>query len=332
MLSNAKNEIPLWHFDEQIGRWLEEGVAFLDGDKYIGEVSHFSWWNCDDPFLATNLCVNVIQLRNNTPLENQLVVLITESWGIASDYTDENGVVCGLIPSDLVITLQIWDECGNVVYSIEIGPFTDPTNEITIQINDQSIDYFTVSGTVTDCTGVDPLTNTYIKAISDFGSFYTTTDENGDYYLEGVFCEESDLIITAIDAVAGLSGFSTITDLDSDDYQVDLTLCEESPFIVLEEDGVAVFTSSFCEAKLKPHELLIYDENGSNFIMGVVGANGADTYQANLLYPNQIAEEGNLTVTITSFGAIGGIIKGTFTGTTAVNNSINGSFVALRVE
>lgn len=39
--------MPLWHLDPVTGKWVEEGEATLQGDKYVGEVSHFSWWNFD---------------------------------------------------------------------------------------------------------------------------------------------------------------------------------------------------------------------------------------------------------------------------------------------
>ncbi|MGF1718451.1 carboxypeptidase regulatory-like domain-containing protein [Vibrio kyushuensis] len=39
--------LPLWHLDESTGQWVEDGVATLIDGQYVGEVSHFSWWNFD---------------------------------------------------------------------------------------------------------------------------------------------------------------------------------------------------------------------------------------------------------------------------------------------
>jgi hypothetical protein len=44
---------PLWYFDEKTGLWKEQGEAVKSGNSYIGDVSHFSYWNCDVP---SNLC------------------------------------------------------------------------------------------------------------------------------------------------------------------------------------------------------------------------------------------------------------------------------------
>ncbi|MBK9318869.1 MAG: hypothetical protein IPM91_08665 [Bacteroidetes bacterium] len=48
-LTSAPSSIPLWHFNEVTALWEEEGTAIFNGSNYTGEVSHFSWWNCDAP-------------------------------------------------------------------------------------------------------------------------------------------------------------------------------------------------------------------------------------------------------------------------------------------
>ncbi|HHS95423.1 MAG TPA: carboxypeptidase regulatory-like domain-containing protein, partial [Phaeodactylibacter sp.] len=49
LLTNAPATIPLWYMDEASGYWVEEGTATLQDGKYVGFVSHFSFWNCDVP-------------------------------------------------------------------------------------------------------------------------------------------------------------------------------------------------------------------------------------------------------------------------------------------
>jgi hypothetical protein len=52
--------IPLWYYDEEDGLWKEEGegtVVDRDGQLMIcGAVTHFSWWNYDQP-IATHSCM-----------------------------------------------------------------------------------------------------------------------------------------------------------------------------------------------------------------------------------------------------------------------------------
>lgn len=49
MGENPPASIPLWSFNEKTGLWEEEGSAALQGNVYVGEVTHFSWVNLDYP-------------------------------------------------------------------------------------------------------------------------------------------------------------------------------------------------------------------------------------------------------------------------------------------
>lgn len=49
MNENPPASIPLWSFNEKTGLWEEEGSAALQGNVYVGEVGHFSWYNLDYP-------------------------------------------------------------------------------------------------------------------------------------------------------------------------------------------------------------------------------------------------------------------------------------------
>ncbi|KAF7783568.1 hypothetical protein PRUB_a3368 [Pseudoalteromonas rubra] len=45
--ATAPETMPLWRLNEETGTWTHEGNATLDGDYYVGQVGHFSWWNFD---------------------------------------------------------------------------------------------------------------------------------------------------------------------------------------------------------------------------------------------------------------------------------------------
>src|SRR5688572_29771884 len=46
-LGSAPPSISLWYVDDQTGIWKEEGVATKSGNFYVGEVKHYTYWNCD---------------------------------------------------------------------------------------------------------------------------------------------------------------------------------------------------------------------------------------------------------------------------------------------
>ena len=47
-LATAPSSIKLWYFDTTVGLWKEQGTATKQGSFYVGQVIHFSDWNCDD--------------------------------------------------------------------------------------------------------------------------------------------------------------------------------------------------------------------------------------------------------------------------------------------
>ena len=161
--TNPPETIPLWYFDETYGYWKEEGTATLQGDKYVGEVSHFSFWNCDIAFDTVQLCVTIVD-DNNNPLPNTIVQLQRDSvsWtSAATGYTNANGEVCGIIPANETLTLTIPDfGCVDNDYSESVGPFDSDTN-ITITVSDSNAQTTNLTGVFNDCSGT-PATNGYV--------------------------------------------------------------------------------------------------------------------------------------------------------------------------
>ena len=55
----APATIPLFHYDEDTGQWLEDGTLTRSGDAYVGVVTHFSVFNADTVFPG-GACVKVL--------------------------------------------------------------------------------------------------------------------------------------------------------------------------------------------------------------------------------------------------------------------------------
>lgn len=58
--SSAPDSIPLWYFEEGIGTWMKEGYSVREGNAYIGEVAHFTWWNCDIGIPLVDFCFKYV--------------------------------------------------------------------------------------------------------------------------------------------------------------------------------------------------------------------------------------------------------------------------------
>ena len=163
LMSIAPSTIPLWYFDEEHGYWKEEGEATLQGNAYVGTVTHFSFWNCDIPAEAITLCVKVIDSENN-PIDGLILNITSSLYGTRSGYTDEKGEVCGLIPRNESLILEILspDNCeSQSIYNESIGPFdSDSTVSITIQ-NNAYLASETIIGLARNCDNED-IENGYV--------------------------------------------------------------------------------------------------------------------------------------------------------------------------
>ncbi len=101
MLGNAPATIPLWHFDENTGFWIEDGSASLTGNNYVGSVSHFSSWNCDYPGSRATVRGRVLDCNNN-PVEG-LQVTVGQSYAI----TNSEGYYERFVPAETDFSIQV---------------------------------------------------------------------------------------------------------------------------------------------------------------------------------------------------------------------------------
>ncbi len=203
---NAPSEIPLWSFNEEYGIWVEEGTAALVGDNYVGEVSHFSFWNCDAPFPLINVN-GTINYTNGDPAANIGVRIIRSNTNAGWGWTDGDGNFAGKIPSNEDLTLEVftYDACGNLVvlYTEEIGPFSNDVTLPTITVDplNSTLTSYEITGTLVDCDG-DPVSSGFVKITYDNGYYGTQIlyVEDGEAFNFVIYDCDND--ITSFDLVA----------------------------------------------------------------------------------------------------------------------------------
>ena len=158
--SSAPANIPLWYFNENNGLWKEEGSAVKTGNTYVGEVSHFSYWNCDSRSTYIHFDCTLINLSGR-PVPNAFVKVSRISYPASAGfgYTDSTGYTGGAVPDNEQLLLQVYDGagCNVLLYS---QPFTTLASNISlgIIIISNPLTQINISGSVTDCNFL-PITN-----------------------------------------------------------------------------------------------------------------------------------------------------------------------------
>lgn len=194
-IASAPATIPLWYIDPVTSLWREEGVALRNGDQYIGQVAHFSWWNCDLPVEQIKIKGKI--MINSTP--PFLKVKVTSNGWEITTTVGTSGEFQGPVPANQIITLEVFDECGMVVHSGSYGPYSVDTDLGTINVT-SSANFILVSGTLLNCND-DPVINGYvvIKANATYNFPIAVDPVSGAFEGNISNCTQDDLQLVGYD-------------------------------------------------------------------------------------------------------------------------------------
>lgn len=194
----APASIPLWHFDTELGLWIEEGQAELQGNTYVGEVSHFTWWNCDIPENFVTLSGFISPVSAIPMIDIQVTQVSNGSKGILT--ISQKGGFIGQVPKDETLLLNVLSTCGEQLYTEVIGPFSVDTNLPAITIDINELDIITINGSAQNCDQL-PVTNGYVIVhnTQNNTSITLSLDNNGNFSSQYITCGTDELSITTID-------------------------------------------------------------------------------------------------------------------------------------
>ena len=187
VLSSAPATIALWSIDEQTGLWKEDGIATKQGNTYVGEVSHFSFWNCDVSINAVYISMK-LQTSDSLPIVYGVVkITVLDSTNrYAYGWTDSLGQVSGLVPSNVTLKVEVLDQCFNPVFTQNVLPLLQNTDLGTITVT-STTSINTIKGTLLNCSGL-PVTNGYAIITVNNIARYAATDTNGEFSINFIAC------------------------------------------------------------------------------------------------------------------------------------------------
>ncbi|WP_299338313.1 hypothetical protein [uncultured Psychroserpens sp.] len=350
LMTDAPPSIPLWYFDETNGYWVEEGVALLIGNEYIGTVTHFSFWNCDIPTEYVDLCVTVVT-ENGNPVANSQVTLTSTNFGTGTGYTNENGETCGLVPSNESLELNVYsyDICGDSpLHNETTGPFTEDSSITITLMESPNIISETVTGTFNTCSD-NPVTDGYINLRYGNQNFIDVISD-GDFEINLLRCNA--------DNTFGLKAYDFVNVQETDSLTYTFTTpvtnlgtiqsCNTvEEFITYQVDDHPEISYFFnVQGGLDGDYLSVfyYSENQQNiFEFSINPFNGPNTYTDSFLLNffdenndgTSLETEFEGTFNVSSFGDVGEYIDINFNGVLIEYNSpdqipISGTIHVLR--
>ena len=354
LLGKAPTSIPLWHYDETVGIWMEEGEAQLQNGHYVGQVSHFSFWNCDAPFPLIHMSGSLFLGSNNTPLSGVKVRITLASSSVAGyGWTDENGVFEGDIPSDEALVLEVFDLCDAVVYTENIGPFSADVVLDPIILTSGAFTNTPVSiwGTLVDCDE-NPVTEGYVKISAGSAESILFVDNSGAFSGIIQVCSPTEFDLIGVDlenlVQSETNSYPVAPEVPVGNIQAcDIELTEYIQFIL---DGESyLFTENLFLGDSLPGESFFMSASVSNqsnwFGFGVNGAE-VGTFPSNQFYlwvsngngtGTQVSAQNPevISVQVTEYSSVPGeLVRGTFQGdfidTQGGSHSVDGVFKVVR--
>lgn len=332
----APETIALWYYDLETARWMEEGTAQKSGDRYLGKVKHFSFWNCDVGLPLVHLEGNVFLGDKQTPLPYANVVLTVLSngwkgWGGTNSAGYFGGSV--IAGETMNMEIELLNACGEwvSVYSQTVGPFTENTvlPDIVV-VPPPAIPMLKISGRLLDCAQ-KPVANGYVR-IGQFPyssqTIFAGTNGTFDYTL--LWCNDNPVRLTAFDLGGVQSSPELIVNNFSASVQLgDISVCNpNTEFVEISIDGTKyVYLDAFeAGAGISNKTRIIgggVDSGNNGWIE--FGFKGHDQTGTFLLDKFQLIPASDtvgspvlvfdLNTQVKTYGAVGQPIEGTISGT-----------------
>lgn len=335
MLGNAPATIPLWHFNEISGIWEEEGQATLQGNNYVGTVTHFSTWNCDAPFDRGTVRGRILDC-NGQPVEG-IKVRIGQTNGI----TDNQGYYERFVPAGVDFSVQVNQPLlGIVSNNVNVNSIA---NGQTFEVQNISIlcpAY--VSCTIT-CSTNFPIIgygainwngNSLIGNIEGDGTFRIAvppTGENASLTVVNSLSGFSETLTVTFPSVAGGITNAGTVDVCENTSPTNPSGNNLLQSFIINGDGFTNQTITISSVPIA--SFAIYSVSGNATIAIAAGEQGNsislsfpgnnigsfDITNNDIVFSytagaNTYAMGDNFTINVTQYGNIGGKIKGNFSG------------------
>ena len=332
--ATAPATIPLWYFDEAKGLWKEEGRATKTGNTYVGDVSHFSFWNCDIPGTFVQFNCTLKNSAGNPLPYTYVRITVVGTTNLAWGYTDASGYVSGFLPNNSNLIMEVFSDytCTTPIYTqtfittnanISLGIITIPTTNYIA----------TISGTITNCAST-PVTNGYIilKEGNVFTRYPLDSVIVGAYSFNKIFCSFPQTITLTGEDISNLqqsaevtyvvnAGTNTVGNIQacgvSTQQFINYTI-NSIPYVFTEPSST-FFYSNNSQSSLNLSGYTQIPSANSLFInMSNAGLGGGSILDLQFFRASQIPDSMIVTtpviVNITEYGPVGQFAAGSFSG------------------
>ncbi|MDJ1471769.1 carboxypeptidase-like regulatory domain-containing protein [Xanthocytophaga flava] len=198
--AEAPATIDLWRFDTTTGLWKKEGSATKTGDAYVGNVSHFSFWEAAEGGSFVNLAVRVVDASSqplaNVPVSINIAGLPKNAGYGRFGFTDANGYISGAVFANKDLVLDILTPCAISAYSHDFST-TSVDLDLGTLTGNLGQSQVTITGTVSNCEN-QPVASGHVQTY-DGGFYNRIAISNGNFSYTGLACTNTDVNVIVVD-------------------------------------------------------------------------------------------------------------------------------------
>jgi len=261
--ANSPATIPLWHFNEKYGLWIQAGVATKTGDSYVAEVNHFSTWNLD--VKGNSFTLN---LQFKDPLGNAISGVKAELYmdgnKIIFFYSDNEGkATLQNCPASKPLTLKIIFQCDTT--SKTLDALTANRSEVITVPYGTSIKSYTITGKISGCDNVALVNQPFKMAMQGDGpsvGLPGVTDAQGNYTVTAMICNNSPSVTVQASAfINNEYRYASATNMSSSTGTYNAKICDTTSGIA--DDFEIVFPDPSLDSVMrlrinKPVGVILY--------------------------------------------------------------------------
>lgn len=328
----APASIPLWYFDEVAGVWRQEGSASKNGNAYEGNVSHFSFWNCDIPSDYVYLSCSIVDIAGN-PLAYATVKVsrLDNPLDNSIGYTNADGFVTGAIPGNTQIKIEILrSNCTGVLFEQLLSTGNSNINLNNLVIPAGTTHQALLTGRLFKCNNT-PVTNGYVLRVDNGNLLRYDVDNNGEFRINTSYCGTTgSVFLIGNDNDAGeYSSTKTIVIHDGNNFIDTLKACglsaeeyfnytTDDSLVMLSPPAANVFQNGAIWNNITIQAINPFDPVRQDKTI-VFNSDGIDNNSAQNLVYYSVYLDGVIfvdpvTVYITEYGQVNQFIAGFFSG------------------
>ena len=343
-LDHAPEYLPMWYYNEESGFWEEEGTATLEHGYYLASVTHFSYWNCDDPYVMAEWGAYFKYPDGSVAsnIETRLTIANTSLSAVA--YTDIDGYASGFVPRDRFLELTARVGCDQIQFVDQVKPLLANSLDNMYVIENVQEKKVSISGTLKTCDDLI-VSNGYVIVTAAGIRHFAGVDDSGYFNVEVINCDTSDMVIV----------FATADMMELPEYlqvehasEINLgtyRLCGDNLHgIIMDIEGIpnpytwvqpGILAGRGQTWLFAPDSSELTEPLYCTFQGETEGTYPVNEYNIRVKFPNGewVWAFGTPTIQITEFGNSGEIIKGSIRGkiakdTTSANAANHRNYIA----